>query len=81
MVRFAGSLLTVVALAALATACAGESHQPGPPATVPAPAAIPPVTPSLPPLPGPNTPLDPPSSTRDSGGVKYPWPSGPIAAL
>jgi hypothetical protein len=78
MVRLAAVTL-VVALQAWTVACVGESHQPGPPATVPAPAAIPPVTPSLPPLPSPNAPLDP--ALRDSGAVTYPWPSGPIAAL
>ncbi|HJS42203.1 MAG TPA: hypothetical protein VJ755_01915 [Gemmatimonadales bacterium] len=71
--------MPLITVYALLVGCSSGSHQPGPPATVPAPAAIPPVTPSLPPLPSPNAPLDP--AQRDSGGVKYPWPSGPIAAL
>jgi hypothetical protein len=81
MVRFAASLVVVLALQALAIACGTAPHQPGPPATVPAPAATPPASPSLPPLPGPTAPVDPKSTPRDSGGVTYPWQSGPIAAL
>ena len=76
MVKFE-TCMSTAALAALLVACGSESHQPGPPATVPAPAVAPQaIPPSAPDQKAPN------AAPKDSAGSGiYPWQSGPIASL
>jgi len=79
MVRFEARV-AMVALQTLLIACGSGSHQPEPPAAVPTP-AVQPASPSVPSSPSPKA--EPKIAPRDSGGgsEKYPWKSGPIAAL